>query len=57
MACCALHNFCLVNNDFAEALIDVDNERIDRIQVLRRDNERNIAIDKRNTIMMQLSGR
>lgn len=57
MACCALHNFYLINNDSAEALVDVTIERIDRIQVLRRDNERNIAIDKRNTIMMQLSER
>lgn len=46
---CALHNFCLINNDFADALLDVDIERIDRIQVPRRDNEKNIAVNKRNT--------
>lgn len=64
MACCVLHNFCLINNDFAEALIDIDIERhniernIDIIQeVPRRDTETNIAIDKRNTIMIQLSER
>lgn len=57
MACCALHNFCLINDDLAEALEDIDIERIDKTQVFnihRRDNERNVAIDKRNTIMMQL---
>jgi len=57
MACCPVHNFCLINNDLAETLSDVNIEKIDTIQVHRRDNERNIAIDKRNTIMMQLLGR
>jgi len=57
MASCALHNFCLIHNDFAEALLDIDIERLDRIQVPRRDDERNIANDKRNRIMIQLSER
>lgn len=57
MASCALHNFCLIINDFAEALLDIDIESVDRIQVQRRDDNRNIAIDKRNRIMMQLSER
>lgn len=57
MACCALHNFCLLNNDFAEALLDINVERIYGVQFDRRDDNRNIAIDKRNNIMMQLSER
>lgn len=57
MACCALHNFCLLNNDFAEALLDIDIERIDGIQINRRDDDRITAINKRNIIMMQLSER
>lgn len=57
MACCALHNFCLINNDFAETLINVDIERINDIQIPRRDEDRNVAIDKRNMIMTQLSER
>lgn len=57
MACCALHNFCLLNDDLAEALLDIDIQRIDGIPVYRRDDDRNIAINKRDNIMMQLSER
>jgi len=31
MACCALHNFCLINNDLAETLLDLNIERVDTI--------------------------
>lgn len=54
MACYILHNFCLANNDFAESLFDINIERVDQIQVPRRDDDRDIAINKRNAIMMQL---
>ncbi|KYQ60108.1 hypothetical protein ALC60_00848 [Trachymyrmex zeteki] len=57
MACCALHNFCLINDDFAEALVDVDIDKVNGLQIPSRNDNRNIAVEKRNTIIIQFSER